>query len=63
MPGKPEDATEDTESTAVETGNKEEERKIETENDGDKVEEIDIDVEGDDGKDQQSEKGWKVRLY
>ncbi|CAB4009510.1 Hypothetical predicted protein, partial [Paramuricea clavata] len=55
VPSKPEDATEDTES-AMETGNKEEERKIETGNDGDKVEEIDIDVEGKDGKDQQNEK-------
>ena len=57
--GKAEATTADTESSAMETGIKEEETKVETESGGDKVEEMNIDVEGKDSKDQQSKNSCK----
>ena len=56
-PSKHEDTAEGTESSAMETGHKEEVIKMETDVGGEKVEEMNVDEEGKDSKDQQSKKG------
>ena len=64
VPSKPEDTAENAESSAMETGGKEEDKTLEMqnkENDEEKVEEMNVDVE--ESQDEQSEKGWKFTLY
>jgi hypothetical protein len=60
---KPEDTTEDAESSAMETSVKDEEMKMETEIGGSKVEEMNVDDEGKkSGKDEQSKECCNLKL-
>lgn len=62
-PGKSEEATEDAETTAKETGDGEEGEKKDKESVEDKVEKMNIDVEVENGESKEPQKGCDARTF